>query len=289
MFLPAILVSFALAQQSATKPFEFMDGDRIVWIGNTFVEREQRYGYWETALLAANPGKKITLRNLGWSGDTVFGDARAGFDNAAKGFERLVSLTLELKPTVIFVCYGTNEAFEGEAGLEKFDKGLQKLLDAIKPANARIVLFSPIPFEANAPSAEERNKMLGRYTDVIAKVAHKRSLHFADLTHLRDGNHTLTDNGIHLNENGYKTSAPHFIASLGLGERTLDWHQLEPLRQAVIEKDQLFFYRWRPQNETYLFGFRKHEQGKNAKEVAEFDPLVGKVEDEIVKIRKELK
>lgn len=266
-----------------------MDGDRIVWIGNTFVEREQRYGYWETALLAANPGKKITLRNLGWSGDTVFGDARAGFDNAAKGFERLVSLTLELKPTVIFVCYGTNEAFEGEAGLEKFDKGLQKLLDAIKPANARIVLFSPIPFEANAPSAEERNKMLGRYTDVIAKVAHKRSLHFADLTHLRDGNHTLTDNGIHLNENGYKTSAPHFIASLGLGERTLDWHQLEPLRQAVIEKDQLFFYRWRPQNETYLFGFRKHEQGKNAKEVAEFDPLVGKVEDEIVKIRKELK
>jgi hypothetical protein len=108
MFLPTALVALAFVQPSPHKPFEFKDGDRIVWIGNTFVEREQRYGYWETAVLAANKDKKITFRNLGWSGDTVFGDARAAFDNAAKGFERLVSLTLELKPTVIFVSYGSN-------------------------------------------------------------------------------------------------------------------------------------------------------------------------------------
>ena len=61
MFLPATLVAFALAQPSAQKPFEFKDGDRIVWIGNTSVEREQRYGYWETALLAANKDKKIPM------------------------------------------------------------------------------------------------------------------------------------------------------------------------------------------------------------------------------------
>ena len=54
-----------------------------------------------------------------------------------------MSLTLELKPTVIFVSYGTNESFEGEAGLPKFEKGLEKLLDALKPANARVVLFTP--------------------------------------------------------------------------------------------------------------------------------------------------
>ncbi len=56
----------------------------------------------------------------------------------------------------------------------------------------------------------------------------------------------------------------------------------------MVAKNELFFYRWRPQNETYLFGFRKHEQGKNAKEVAEFDPLVSKAEEEIEKIRKTL-
>jgi len=41
-----------------------------------------------------------------------------------------------------------------------------------------------------------------------------------------------------------------------------------------VKKNELFFHRWRPQNETYLFGFRKHEQGNNAKEVFQFDPLV---------------
>ena len=42
----------------------------------------------------------------------------------------------------------------------------------------------------------------------------------------------------------------------------------------VMRKDELFFNRWRPHNETYLFGFRKHEQGQNAKEIPLFDPLI---------------
>ena len=39
-------------------------------------------------------------------------------------------------------------------------------------------------------------------------------------------------------------------------------------------RQELYFYRWRPQNEIYLFGFRKHEQGNNAgSEIPLFDPL----------------
>src|SRR5438477_2867742 len=109
--LASALLAAALAAPAADpapKSFEFKDGDRVVWIGNTLVEREQRYGYWETALLGKFPDRGIAFRNLGWSGDTVFGDARAGFDSPKQGYERLVSLTLELKPTVIFVSYGTN-------------------------------------------------------------------------------------------------------------------------------------------------------------------------------------
>src|SRR5262249_39075675 len=68
---------------AAAAEFEFKDGDRVVLIGSTLIEREQRYGYWEAALTAANPDKNITFRNLGWSGDTVWGEARAGFGTAA--------------------------------------------------------------------------------------------------------------------------------------------------------------------------------------------------------------
>ena len=100
----------------------------------------------------------------------------------------------------------------------------------------------------------------------------------------------ITDNGMHLTESGYALVSGQFLGSLGLERNDrLRREDIEPLRQAIIAKNQLFFYRWRPENETYLFGFRKHEQGRNAKEVAEFDPLVARAEEEIEKIRKTLK
>jgi hypothetical protein len=60
-----------------------------------------------------------------------------------------------------------------------------------------------------------------------------------------------------------------------------DFTQVETLRRAIVAKNRLYFYRWRPQNETYLFGFRKHEQGDNAVEIPQFDPLVADQETAI--------
>jgi len=57
--------------------------------------------------------------------------------------------------------------------------------------------------------------------------------------------------------------------------------ELEPISRAVMQNDELFFHRWRPQNETYLFGFRKHEQGQNAKEILMFDPLIHQADGRI--------
>ncbi len=69
-------------------------------------------------------------------------------------------------------------------------------------------------------------------------------------------------------------------------DRGPQWDQAEQLRQAIFKKNQLYFDRWRPQNETYLFGFRKHEQGQNAKEIPMFDPLIKEEEARIAKFRK---
>ena len=55
----------------------------------------------------------------------------------------------------------------------------------------------------------------------------------------------------------------------------------ETLRDTINRKNQLYFNRWRPQNVTYLFLFRKGEQGQNAIEIPKFDPLVEKLEKEI--------
>jgi hypothetical protein len=65
-----------------------------------------------------------------------------------------------------------------------------------------------------------------------------------------------------------------------------EMRQAEKLRQAIIKKNALFFHRWRPANETYLYGFRKHEQGNNGVEPPMFDKLVEQAEAEIAKLKK---
>ena len=84
----------------------------------------------------------------------------------------------------------------------------------------------------------------------------------------------------------------HWLIAQGIGRgdrvARVD-HDLGRARRAIIAKNQEYFYRWRPQNETYLFGFRKHEQGKNAAEVPLFDPIVEKLEKDIAEIRQELR
>ena len=168
-------------------------------------------------------------------------------------------------------------------------------MDALKPANARIVMFSPMPFE-QAGNPHPRNEMLKEYGKAIERIAVARKLPFADLLHYASQRIfsistplALTENGMHLTEAGYRFLMGQFLGSLQVSDTDGVWRkEHEPLRQAVLAKNELFFHRWRPQNETYLFGFRKHEQGKNAKEVAEFDPLVSKAEEEIERIRKSL-
>lgn len=292
LFACCILV--VLAPARAAEPFALRDGDRVVLVGSTLIEREQRYGYWETALTRRYPDKSIIFRNLGWSGDTVFGDARAGFGSQADGFRQLKDHVLALKPTVIFIGYGTNESFEGAKGLPRFVKGLETLLDTFAPTKARIVLLSPLKQENLGPPLPDpatNNKNLRLYADAMRDVAKNRNHVFVDLYELLSREKKpLTDNGIHLTPYGYARSALVLQKALGYTD-VLDFDAtehnkgVEKLRQTIVAKNRLYFYRWRPENETYLFGFRKHEQGQNAREIPLFDPLVAEKEKEIAKLR----
>ncbi len=269
------------------EPFLLRSGDRVVFVGNTLIEREQLYGWWELALTRRFADQKIVFRNLGWSGDTVFGHSRAGFGRVEDGFKHLVDHTLALKPTAIFLAYGTNESFDGPEGLPRFTAGLNRLLDRLEPSKARFVLLSPLrqaDMGRPLPDPTQINRNLRLYADAIAEVAKKRNHHFIDLFELLGDlakEPGITDNGIHLTDAGYRWSANKLLQALELkpvsGEN-------ERLRRLIIDKNELYFHRWRPQNVTYLFGFRKHEQGQNAREIPQFDPLIEAKEQAIWKL-----
>ncbi|MFO0938258.1 MAG: SGNH/GDSL hydrolase family protein [Gemmataceae bacterium] len=277
--IPLLTFSLVTALAAPPEPFALKDGDRLAWLGATLIEREQQYGRWEEALTQFNRGKTITFRNLGWSGDTVYGEARAAFDPPSKGYQRLVELTREVKPTVIAICYGSNESYEGDAGLERFKKGYNKLLNDLADTKARFILLSPLPFEPSPGYADDgvRNERLKKYVAVVAEIARSRKLEFVDLfgkaSQLAKRN--LTENGLHPNDEQY-----HQLVNYLFNE-PVTIKSDDDLRAKIVAKNELFFHRWRPQNETYLFGFRKHEQGNNAKDIVAFDPLIAKAERDV--------
>jgi lysophospholipase L1-like esterase len=304
--LIALCCTWSAVASAAIKPLELVDGDRVVFLGGTLIEREQKYGYWEMMLTCRHPDRNVTFRNLGWSGDTVWGEARAGFGTVADGFRELKEHVEALKPTVIFVAYGANESFAGPEGLPRFIEGYGTLLDVLAKTGARIVLLSPTPHEdlgRPLPNPTEQNKNLALYRDAIREIAAKRGARFVDLFELLGAGRNaktsepLTDNGIHLTADGYRRTAAALAKGLGWNAAAAEIETAsapaagprsdpsDDLRRAIVRKNELYFYRWRPQNVTYLFGFRKHEQGNNAKEVVQFDPLVAALEAKIAKLR----
>ncbi len=69
--------------------------------------------------------------------------------------------------------------------------------------------------------------------------------------------------------------------SRGVMIQSLHTDQGKQLLKQIYKKNRTYFYQYRPQNETYLVGFREYEQGQNARELQLLDPLIGEVENEI--------
>lgn len=284
---------FPLAAQPAR--FEFAEGDRIALVGDTLIEREGDYGHIETRLTAEFPDRHLVFRNLGWSGDWPDGRSRASFDwnkSPAEWRARLLEQIRLVRPTVVMLGYGMAASFEGEPGLRPFRESLDMLaaeLRTLAPENPpRLVVLGIIRHEAlpGLPDPAPHNRQIDAYNQVLREFAVARGARFIPLDAL-PGPAPLTDNGIHLTASGYARAAEAIAAGLGWTSAGGALTEAgERLRRAIVEKNRHFFNRWRPQNHTYLFGFRKHEQGQNAREIPIFDELIEAQEKIVAGLRK---
>jgi hypothetical protein len=80
IFLLAMLSPLLTFAAAPTKPFELRDGDRVVFLGDTLMEREKDFCYIELMMTLRFPERNVTFRNLGWSADTPVGISRVSFD-----------------------------------------------------------------------------------------------------------------------------------------------------------------------------------------------------------------
>lgn len=84
------LTGLARAHPGFAAEFKLVDGDRVVLIGDTLIERDQKHGYLGTMTTATNPDRAISFRNLGWSADTVRGLSRVRFGPPEEGWQHLI-------------------------------------------------------------------------------------------------------------------------------------------------------------------------------------------------------
>jgi lysophospholipase L1-like esterase len=251
---------------------ELHSGDHIVLVGNTLAERMQLFNNFEARLMTRFPDLDLVVRNLGWSADTITLQPRPlNFGDATK------HLTAQ-QADVILMFFGLNESYDGEAGLPKFERDLDAYLQTQQQARyngksaPRLALVSPIAHEKIARlapyvDADARNRELARYTEVMRRVAARKGVAFVDLfaptqKAMAAAAQPLTINGIHVSEAGDKVVADLLIEGLGFGPppaRALSAPQQEQfdfLRETIRDKNQQFFYRYRPVNAEYIVGRR---------------------------------
>ena len=311
-----LAVCAAATTKAAPAQFDLRAGDRVVFLGDGFIEGEQYQGWIELMLTTRFADRNISFRNLGWSGDTPAGDSRlgrsllqAGKEPADEGWNQLLRQITEAKPTVVFIGYGMASSFDGAAGLTKFRADYTRLLDAVARASpgVRFVLLSPLRHEnlgAPWPDPAAHNVQLASYTDAIRAIAAAQGARFVSLF-AADGaasasersplagargyvSGLLTHNGIQPSGDGYRIVAQAIEDQLFGTESRSPWRtstQLEPLRRAILVKNEWFFHQSRPQNMAYIFGFRKREQGRNAAEIAQFDQFIAAEEKRIAQMR----
>lgn len=361
---------------SAQQPFELRDGDRVVFLGPGIIENEQRYGWLESVLTSLWPDRYISFRNLGWTGDTVFGEARTYYTSPPTPFELLISQVKAANPTHVFLAYGSVESEMGEEGLEKFSDGLGALLDSLEKMSVEVVLMSPISLTQQLTPEEMRSNLpLEAYQEKVKAAANQGKLIHLDFNPLLESlGPDDIEAGTQLKERGYAMMASYIrealgfslppssiqvhwkkkevhtekgisslelekdnnLFSLSLKDQNLviplqgkpesypkiivtglkkghyglkingelvavgspqDWEmgilleqgpmirQSASLRQTIQKKDEIYFRKYRPQNRTYILGFRAYEQGRHEEDLKDLGLLVAWLDGQINQLK----
>jgi hypothetical protein len=160
--------------------FDLRENDRILFLGDSLLEREMEYGYFETRLSTQSPEKRYTFLNLSKVAAQALAASKAQFDFANvpdQWHDTLAAAVRHWQPTAVVLSYGTDASLAGEPGLNGFTAATKKLLATLREilnTNAnRIVFLGPLAAEAPGAPVEEvkkRNEQLSLYSKAIETV-----------------------------------------------------------------------------------------------------------------------
>ncbi len=159
----------ALAMTASAAEFFFKDGDAVCMTGDSITEHAHYNNFLELWTVTRFPRWNITFRNVG-----------KGSDTAPGGAGRFTSCVLPVRPTVLTVAFGMNDArykaFD-EAAFKAYTNGLQSLADQARSNNIRVAWITPQPVERNLKDASRGDSPI--YNETLGEFA-KRLKPFAE-------------------------------------------------------------------------------------------------------------
>lgn len=155
-------------------------GDRLAIVGDSITEQKMYSRMIENYLTACMPEMKITVRQLGWSGEKTDGFLR-----------RMDRDCLTFHPTVATICYGMNDAryrpFDVTNGRWYRDH-YSDIVQKFKTAGTRVVVGSPgcsgkiaAWVGSKSGTLQEHNLHLCALRDIAMDVAQAEKTPFADI------------------------------------------------------------------------------------------------------------
>ncbi len=169
LFLLGVLATPSPAQEPG---FPLKEGDVWVMAGDSITAQHLHSNYFEAFCYARYPKLKFAFRNSGVGGHTIPSTLnRFEYDIAA------------WKPTVVSVELGMNDS--GGTKTDDFVKNMGTMVDRIRKAGARPVIFTASPVNDGTTSAKlaGRNQRLDEYATALKAFAAKEKIPFADQFH----------------------------------------------------------------------------------------------------------
>ncbi len=252
-------------------PLEFLKGERIGFLGNSFAERMNLFGHFETLLHTRFADKELVIRNFARPAEEV------GIQQRSADYTALDDPQLAFGADTYFCFFGFNESYAGPDGLDAFKEKYKQYIDTMtsryprddEKSPPRFILVSPIAFEPTGdpllPNGVKENENLKLYAAAVGAVAAERSLAFinvfsssTELFTAKPGTQ-FTINGCHLNDHGDQEIA-RLIDETAFGSASpasFGSEGYEKLRAAINDKSWVHLQDYRMLNGWYVYGGRR--------------------------------
>ncbi len=244
-------------------------GDRVVFLGDSNTFAGGYVTHFEAQLLQTGNFADVEVLNLGLPSETASGLSEPDHPFPRPNVhERLKRVLEKTRPDVVFACYGMNDAIYypfDKQRFEAYQAGINKLIDQVQDAGAKVVILTPPPFDPLplkkrggllAKDAEKYSwtavfenydRVMRRYSKWIRNQAERVDrvinirqplVRFVKQERIENPDFAMSGDGVHLDDVGHALMARAILDQLGIdANRRVDPQLLDLVskRQEILK------------------------------------------------------